>query len=72
MKFIIIVALLVILATLAIGFVAMIRGGEYNSKKLFSSLRLRIILTVLMLLFLIIAYYSGWIEPNRVLLDKVQ
>lgn len=64
MNYIIIAIIIVILVALGSALISMIRGGAKDSDRLFSSLKLRIMLSIFLFLFLIIAGFLGWIEPN--------
>ena len=68
MTYIVVAIIVIILFSLGSALVGMLRGGKEGSNKIFKSLRLRIILSVLLFLFLIFASFMGWIEPNTTIL----
>jgi len=67
MDIIVIAIIIVILFSLGSALVGMLRGGKGGSDKMFKSLRLRIGLSVFLFVFLMLASFMGWIEPNNVL-----
>ncbi len=69
MKFIILGALLCILAALAAAGVAMLRGGqsgEPKSRRMMQALALRVGLSVLLFVVILVSYGMGWIRPTGV------
>jgi hypothetical protein len=67
MDIIVIAIIIVILFSLGSALVGMLRGGKGGSDKMFKSLRARISLSVFLFVFLMLASFMGWIEPNNVL-----
>ena len=45
--------------------IGLLKGGREGSDKMFKALRMRIILSVFLFVFLLFANYIGWIEPNN-------
>ena len=43
----------------------LLKGVREGSDKMFKALRMRIILSVFLFVFLLFANYIGWIEPNN-------
>ncbi len=69
MKWLIIVALLLIIASLAGALVAMMRGDsasgdERRTRRMARALTVRIGLSVLLFIAVIISYHLGWIQPT--------
>jgi len=58
----IIVLIFFFLGAAVIGF---LKGGREGSDTMFKALRMRIILSVFLFVFLLFANYIGWIEPNN-------
>lgn len=65
MNYIILVIIIIIFMTLGSAFIGMLKGDKKSSELFFKSLRLRIILSVCLFLFLIFAGIFGLIEPNN-------
>lgn len=63
-NYIVIATIIVIFITLGSAFVGMLKGDKKGSDKFFKSLKLRIILSILLFIFLIFAGILGWVEPN--------
>ncbi|WP_180683503.1 twin transmembrane helix small protein [Tepidicella baoligensis] len=69
MKWLIIVAFLLIIASLAGALVAMMRGDsasgdERRTRRMAKALTVRIGLSVLLFIAVIISYHLGWIQPT--------
>jgi hypothetical protein len=65
-KYLILVMLLLILISLGKALFHMSSAREDDGKKMVVALAWRIGLSVALFLLLIVAYYSGWIEPQHV------
>ncbi len=61
MKIVVLILLLAILATLGSGLFYM-TGKNHDSEKLQKAFRVRIILSVILLGFLVVSYLMGWLE----------
>ncbi|TDQ40541.1 twin transmembrane helix small protein [Tepidicella xavieri] len=71
MKWLLIIALLLIIASLAGALVAMMRGDsasgdERRSRRMARALTVRISLSVLLFIAVIISYHLGWIQPTGI------
>lgn len=69
MTWILLLFLIAIVASLAIGFYYLIREGGSSSRNLFRALSWRVGLQVALIVFLVIAYFMGWITPHGGPLD---
>lgn len=67
MDFIVIAIIFVIFIALGSALIGMLKGGKEGSDKMFKALRARISLSVFLFIFLMLASYMGWIEPNSIL-----
>ena len=65
-KFLILVMLVLILISLGKALFHLSSTRQEDGKKMVTALAWRIGLSVALFLLLIVAYYSGWIEPQRV------
>ena len=64
-KLIIIAFLLAIVASLASGMFFLIRDPS-NHKRTVNALTVRISLSLLLIVFLVLAYFMGWIQPHGI------
>ncbi len=64
-KLIIIAFLLAIVASLASGMFFLIRDPS-NRKRTVNALTVRISLSLLLIAFLVLAYFMGWIQPHGI------
>lgn len=65
-KIIVIVLLLCVLGALAYSFVFLVRDPS-NKKRTLTALKIRVALSVTLVLFLLLAYFMGWIQPHPAL-----
>ena len=73
MKFLIVAALIGIIAALALAGRAMLRDGrdgQPKSSKMARALALRVALSIGLFLFVLLSYYMGWIQPTGVPLTR--
>lgn len=64
MKYVVFILLGAILASLGSGLFYLSRDNA-DSNKLLRSLKIRVALSVLLILFLIASYLFGWIQPSQ-------
>ena len=64
MNLFVIAILALIFVFLGSAVIGLLRGGKAGSDRMFKALRMRIILSVLLFAFLLLAGFLGWIEPN--------
>ena len=64
MNLFVIAILALIFVFLGSAVIGLLRGGMVGSDRMFKALRMRIILSVLLFAFLLLAGFLGWIEPN--------
>ena len=62
MKIVVIVLLLAIVASLGSGLFYLARDDR-NSPRLLKALKIRVALSAVLILFLVVSYYLGWINP---------
>ncbi len=62
MKIVVIVLLLAIVASLGSGLFYLARDDR-NSPRLLKALKIRVALSAVLILFLVVSYYIGWIVP---------
>ena len=65
MNLFVIAILVLIFFFLGTAVIGLLKGGKTGSDKMFKALRARIILSVFLFIFLLIAGQLGWIEPNN-------
>jgi len=65
MDYFVIAVIILILFFLGAAVIGLLKGGKEGSDKMFKALRMRIILSVFLFIFLLFANYIGWIEPNN-------
>ncbi len=65
MDYFVIAVILLIFFFLGAAVIGLLKGGREGSDKMFKALRMRIILSVFLFVFLLFANYIGWIEPNN-------
>ena len=65
MDYFVIAVIVLILFFLGAAVIGLLKGGKEGSDKMFKALRMRIILSVFLFIFLLFANYIGWIEPNN-------
>ena len=65
MDYFVIAVIILILFFLGTAVIGLLKGGKEGSDKMFKALRMRIILSVFLFIFLLFANYIGWIEPNN-------
>ncbi|HRH27784.1 MAG TPA: DUF2909 domain-containing protein [Aquabacterium sp.] len=73
MKFLIVAALIGIIAALALAGRAMLkdgRDGQPKSSKMARALALRVALSIGLFFFVLLSYYMGWIQPTGVPLTR--
>ena len=63
--------LLAIVTSLAVGLYFLLREGGSSSRNLFKALSWRVGLQVALILFLVLAYFMGWIKPHGGPLDPL-
>ena len=64
MNLFVIAVLVLIFIFLGSAVIGLLKGGKAGSDRMFKALRMRIILSVLLFAFLLLAGALGWIEPN--------
>ena len=69
MTWILALFLLAIVTSLAVGFYFLLREGSTASRNLFKALSWRVGLQIALILFLVLAYFMGWIRPHGGPLD---
>jgi len=72
MNYFVIAILVLIFFFLGSAVVGLLRGGKEGSDKMFKALRMRIILSVFLFIFLLFSTFIGWIEPNNFYLLPTQ
>ncbi|MDA8942120.1 DUF2909 domain-containing protein [Candidatus Thioglobus sp.] len=65
MDYFVIAIIVLIFFFLGAAVIGLLKGGREGSDKMFKALRMRIILSVFLFIFLLFANYIGWIEPNN-------
>ncbi len=65
MDYFVIAIIVLIFFFLAAAVIGLLKGGREGSDKMFKALRMRIILSVFLFIFLLFANYIVWIEPNN-------
>ena len=65
MDYFVIAIIVLIFFFLSAAVIGLLKGGREGSDKMFKALRMRIILSVFLFIFLLFANYIGWIEPNN-------
>ena len=65
MSLFVIAILVLIFFFLGSAVIGLLKGGKAGSDKMFKALRVRIILSVFLFIFLLVASQVGWIEPNN-------
>ena len=65
MDYFVIAIIVLIFFFLGAAVIGLLIGGREGSDKMFKALRMRIILSVFLFVFLLFANYIGWIEPNN-------
>ena len=65
MDYFLIAIIVLIFFFLGAAVIGLLKGGREGYDKMFKSLRMRIILSVFLFVFLLFANYIGWIEPNN-------
>ncbi len=65
MDYFVIAVIILIFFFLGAAVIGLLKGGREGSDKMFKALRMRIILSVFLFVFLLFANYIGWIEPNN-------
>lgn len=65
-KIVIIFILFAVIFALGISLYFMVKDGD-KGKRTTKALTWRIILTILLLCFILVAYHLGWIHPNNVI-----
>ena len=65
MDYFVIAIIVLILFFIGAAVICLHKGGREGSDKMFKALRMRIILSVFLFVFLLFANYIGWIEPNN-------
>ena len=68
MNLFVIAALVLIFLFLGSAVIGLLRGGKDGSDRMFKALRMRIVLSVLLFAFLLLAGALCWIEPNGMFL----
>lgn len=63
MKLVLIILLLAVIASLASGLWFLAKDSQ-GGTRLLKALKIRVALSVLLISFLILGYYQGWISPN--------
>lgn len=64
MKYVVFVLLAAILVSLGSGLFYLSRD-DADSQKLLRSLKIRVALSIILILFLVLSYFMGWIQPSR-------
>ena len=62
MKIVVIVLLLAIVASLGSGLFYLARDDR-NSPRLLKALKIRVALSAVLIVFLVVSYYMGWMNP---------
>ncbi|MEC9407349.1 MAG: twin transmembrane helix small protein [Abyssibacter sp.] len=70
MNWILTLFFLAIVTSLAVGFYFLMKEGGTSSRNLFKALSWRVGLQITLILFLVLAYFMGWIEPHGGPLDR--
>lgn len=65
MDYFVIAIIVLIFFFLGAAVIGLLKGGREGSDKMFKALRMRIILSVFLFVFLLFANYIGLIEPNN-------
>ena len=65
MDYFVIAVIVLIFFFLGAAVIGLLKGGREGSDKMFKALRMRIILSVFLFIFLLFANYIGWIDPNN-------
>ena len=65
MDYFVIAIIVLIFFFLGAAVIGLLKGGREGSDKMFKALRMRIILSVFLFIFLLFANYISWIEPNN-------
>ncbi len=65
MDYFVIAIIVLIFFFLGAAVIGLLKGGREGSDKMFKALRMRIILSVFLFVFLLFSNYIGWIEPNN-------
>ena len=65
MDYFVIAVIVLIFFFLGAAVIGLLKVGREGSDKMFKALRMRIILSVFLFVFLLFANYIGWIEPNN-------
>mgnify|MGYP003977274115 FL=1 len=65
MDYFVIAVIVLIFFFLGAAVIGLLKGGREGSDKMFKALRMWIILSVFLFIFLLFANYIGWIEPNN-------
>ncbi len=65
MDYFVIAIIVLIFFFLGAAVIGLLKGGREGSDKMFKALRMSIILSVFLFVFLLFANYIGWIEPNN-------
>lgn len=63
MKLVLIIILLAIVASLASG-LWFLAKDDRGGTRLLTALKIRVVLSALLIAFLVFGYYQGWISPN--------
>jgi len=63
MKLVLIILLLAIVASLASGLWFLAKDDQ-GTRRVLKALKIRVALSALLIVFLILGYYQGWILPN--------
>ena len=64
MKYVVFVLLAAILVSLGSGLFYLSRDAA-DPQKLLRSLKIRVALSIILILFLVLSYFMGWIQPSR-------
>ena len=65
MDYFVIAIIVLIFFFLGAAVIGLLKGGREGSDKMFKALRMRIILSVFLFVFLLFSNYIVWIEPNN-------
>ena len=65
MDYFVIAIIVLIFFFLGAAVIGLLKGGREGSDKMFKALRMSIILSVFLFVFLLFANYIVWIEPNN-------
>jgi succinate dehydrogenase hydrophobic anchor subunit len=63
MKFVVLIILLAILISLGSG-LWFLAKDDTGSRRVLTALKIRVVLSAILIGFLILGYYQGWITPN--------